>query len=134
MAYPPSDLMSHINVMKAGDHVDLLFTMNLPADALTAGGRPGPVAMERGSEPTTFAVLQNVVIAQIVSAGEDEGPAALLLTLDPQDALVLKYVKDAGANLDIVVRAPGVEGEFDMFPVDLDYLINRYRTTEEGAP
>jgi pilus assembly protein CpaB len=131
MAYPRADLMSGLNVMKPGDHVDLFFTMNLPADALTEG-RPGPIAIEQESEQTTFVLLQNVVIAQILG-GEEEG-SALLLTLDPQDALVLKYVTDAGANLDIVVRAPGVEGEFDTYPVELDYLINRYRTTEEPVP
>jgi hypothetical protein len=57
-----------------------------------------------------------------------------LLTVDPQDALVLKYVTDVGGTMDILLRAPGVEGEFETFPVDLDYLINRYRTTEEAAP
>jgi pilus assembly protein CpaB len=133
MAFPPSDLMSGIGVLKAGDHVDLLFTMNLPPDALTSAG-PGVVQAAGGSgEQTTFAVLQNVVIAQLVRQGDDGGVAALLLTLDPQDALVLKFVKDRGANLDMVIRAPGVEGEFDMFPVDLEYLIDRYRTLEGGG-
>ena len=40
---------------------------------------------------------------------------------------MLKYVKDAGGILDVVVRAPGSEQPFDAEPVDLDYMINRYR-------
>jgi pilus assembly protein CpaB len=134
MAFPPTDLMSRINILKPGDHVDLLFSMDLPPGSIT-GGSPGGVQAEGESEEqATFALLQNVVIAQITRQGDDGGPTALLLTVDPQDALILKYVKDAGGTLDILLRAPGVEGEFETFPVDLDYLIKRYRTTEEAAP
>jgi hypothetical protein len=50
----------------------------------------------------------------------------LLVTLAPQDALTLKYLIDAGGGIDIVLRAPGVERPFDVAPVDIDYLINRY--------
>jgi hypothetical protein len=36
--------------------------------------------------------------------------------------------------MDVVLRAPGVEGEFELFPVELDYLINRYQVPEGAAP
>ncbi|MGD2148821.1 MAG: Flp pilus assembly protein CpaB [Anaerolineae bacterium] len=134
MAFPPGDLMSGLGVLKPGDHVDLLLTMSLPKDALTETGIPLAGAAEAGGESTTFLALQNLVIAQVVRQGEDGGVAAYLLTVSPQDALLLKYIKDAGANRDIVLRAPGVEGEFETYPVDLEYLINSYRTTEEAEP
>ncbi len=127
MAFPAGDLMSNLNVLKPGDHVDLLLSYELPADTVTTGGLPGPVAgpTEEGTELVTFSLIQNVVLAQIMRGGEEGGATAYLLTVSPQDALLLKYVKDIGATRDLVLRAPGVEVDFQTDPVDLDYLINR---------
>ena len=71
--------------------------------------------------------MQNVSIAAVVKADEGGAPSALLLTISPQDALVLKYVKDAGGIVDIVLRAPGVDRPFEVDPVDVDYVLNRYQ-------
>ena len=113
MAFPASDLMSKVGVLKPGDHIDLLYTMSFPG-----GG-------EDEENVVTFTQLQNVVIAAIV--GDPAEPTAYLFTLSPQDALVLKYTKDAGAILDIVLRAPGAEQPFDTEPVDVDFLMQRFR-------
>ena len=51
---------------------------------------------------------------------------AYLLALLPQDALVLKYLKDAGATFDMVLRAPTSNQLFDVSPVTSDYLIDRF--------
>jgi len=126
MAFPASDLMSKVGVLKPGDHVDLLFSLKFPA-AATAGGEAG------GEQLTTFDLLQNVTIAALVggtttTGGTSQGPPeALLLTIAPQDALVLKYVKDAGGAMDIVLRAPGDTGPYETNPVDVDFMINRYK-------
>ena len=53
-------------------------------------------------------------------------PTAILLTVDPQDSLVLKYMLDAEGVIDLVMRSPGVDRDFETVPVDLDYIINRY--------
>jgi len=88
-------------------------------------------------ETVTFDLLQNVAIAAIVRQVSQEGtqgaPRALLLAVAPQDALVLKYMKDVGATMDLVLRAPGAEGEFVVEPVDLDYVINGYIVPTEGV-
>lgn len=125
MAFPAGDLMSNLNILRPGDHVDLLLSYELPADAVTTG-RPGPVASptQEEAELVTFTLLQNVVLAQIIH-GQEGGTTAYLLTVSPQDALLLKHVKDIGAIRDLVLRAPGVEVDFPTDPVDLDYLINR---------
>lgn len=52
---------------------------------------------------------------------------AILLALSPQDALVLKHLKDSGAVIDIVLRAPTSNQNFELDPVMPDYLIDRYR-------
>lgn len=116
MAFPAQDLMSNIGVLKPGDHVDLLFSFNFSSGGLV-----------------TFDLLQNVTIAAIVGGEIPEGasapksPQALLFTISPQDALVLKHIKDAGGTLDIVLRAPDAEEEFVTEPVNEDYLLNRYQ-------
>jgi pilus assembly protein CpaB len=126
MAFPADDLMSKVGVLKPGDHVDLLFSLKFP-DTTAAGTEGGK------EQQATFNLLQNVTIAALVggettTGGTSQGaPEALLLTIAPQDALVLKYVKDAGGIMDIVLRAPGDTGPYETNPVDVDFMINRYQ-------
>jgi Flp pilus assembly protein CpaB len=135
MAVPAQDLLSRVGVLKPGDRVDLLYSLPFPENR----GIGGADDVEK-SEQSTFAVLQNVTIVGMIGAIEplDETteedvaaattgrPDSLLVTLPPQDALTLKYLIDAGGILDLVMRAPGVERPFEIDPVDIDYLINRY--------
>ena len=82
------------------------------------------------AERTTVDLLSNVTIAGIVTPLGKEGPVepqALLLTVDPQDALILKYAKDKGGVVDLVLRAPGAEQPFETEPVDSTFFINKYR-------
>jgi pilus assembly protein CpaB len=134
MAFDAEDLMSKAGVLKAGDHIDLLATYAFPAGR-GAGG-------STGEQLATFSLLQNLTIAAIVGGPAPSGqgglgkqaaqvsgdlPAALLLTVSPQDALTLKYIRDAGGRVDIVLRAPGAEGPFTVEPVDAKYLIDKYK-------
>jgi len=150
MAFPATDLMSRAGVLKPGDRVDLLISLHFPTDrgmVMLAEGEKvaGPGGRE---ELATFVLLENVGIAGFVggpSAQEEEesdgmlspgakeasSVEAILFTLSPQDALVLKYVKDAGGVQDIVLRAPGAEHPFSIEPVDVDFVINRYRIPTE---
>ena len=139
MAISPADLMSQIAVLKPGDQVDLLFSVDFPVENAAgaqraAGGAPGGSGMVVGLKEdvqATFHVLENLTVAQIV--GEEGDPTALLLTVNPQDALVLKWAIDADGIQDIVLRAPGVDQPFETDPVDVDYVINRYRIpVQEG--
>ncbi len=144
MAFPAEDLMSQVDVLKPGDRVDFLFTHNLPADydsdIFSRSAEETAVTIEDDenedeTEMVTFDLLQNITIAAIVGGDgeEDNRPDALLLTVSPQDALVLKYMKDAGAELDLVLRAPDDETRFSTDPVDVDYVINGYILSGEGG-
>jgi pilus assembly protein CpaB len=150
MAFPAEDLMSQVNVLKAGDHVDILFTLEFPVERAVADVVTGEEeGAQQRDEKITFTLLQNVTVAAIVGGPEATGaepededeattptsrtrsrtaaPQAILLTLSPQDALLLKHAKDADGIADIVLRAPGAEEPFTTEPVDVDYLINRYQ-------
>jgi Flp pilus assembly protein CpaB len=125
MAFPASDLMNALGVLKPGDHVDLLFSMKVKDR--TGGAQGGGE-----EELVTFKALENQVIAAVVGGGTDQNGAAsqakaLLLTVAPQDAVTLKYLKDAGAVMDVVLRAPGAEQPMEVEPVDMDRMINEYR-------
>lgn len=129
VAFPADDRLTRAGVLKPGDHVDLLFSLEVITDR-----EPGAGATTAGGQTEnplqTFNALQNLTIAAVV-AQETDAPAgppeALLFTVSPQDALVLKYLIDAGAVADVVLRAPDAEGPFTVEPVDVDYLIDRYK-------
>ena len=147
MAYPASDLMSSLEILKAGDHVDFLYTMQLPVNRDTGlipgtdETRPFIVGVDESAlmEDVTFNLLQNVTISAAVYNYDEDGqptgaPRAFLLTVSPQDALVLKYMKDNGAVVDFVLRAPKAEGTFSVEPVDLDFIINGYIVPNQTSP
>ena len=125
----------------------LLFQANaarvLAGGDTSEGGGGGGGASETQKEPATFFVLQNVGIAGIIGAPQQTGggsplggggnaetisrPQALLITINPQDALVLKFALDSDGIQSILLRAPGVDRPYDTDPVDIDYVINRYQ-------
>lgn len=157
MAFPAEDLMSRVGVLKPGDRVDLLFSLEFPVNrSVAALGVEGGGGGGGEEELATFNLLQNVTIAAIVAqrpaattrttigvggsptptpqpgataqpVAPQTPPEALLLTVSPQDALLLKYALDAGGKVDIVLRAPGAEQPFEVEPVDIDYVINKFR-------
>lgn len=133
MAFPATDLMSNLAVLKPGDHVDLLFTLDFPVSQTGTTQTGEAIGTGTGaSEPSTFNLLQNVTIAAIVAktvTDEQESgpPEGILLTLAPQDALIVKYALDADGKFDIVLRAPGIETPFETEPVDVDYIIARFQ-------
>jgi hypothetical protein len=56
-------------------------------------------------------------------------PVTLLVT--PQDALVLKYLQEMGADLDLVLRAAGDTGTVLTEPVLLRYVLDRYQIPDQ---
>jgi hypothetical protein len=94
----------------------------------------------------TFDAMQRVsisaIVADVVTDSNAEAPAegepqptpnpadvrvrAYLFALTPQDALVLKHMRDAGATFDIVLRSPTSNELFELSPVTVDYLIQRF--------
>lgn len=130
LAFPAEDLMSRNNLLQPGDHVDVLFSIPVQTKDQTT------------SNLVTFDALQNLEIAAVVQTrdlGTQGGataaqPMAIVFALDPQDALVLKYLRDMGGTVDIVLRAPEVKERFSVQPVHMDYLSDRYQIRVPQAP
>jgi len=146
MAFPADDLMSRESMVQRGDIVDIFATF--VEDVKTVGETTSTTGEDAEPETRTFTVdtMQNVsvtalVLEVIVEEEKDSGllegetdqgtkPAATikayLLALDPQDALILKHLKDTDAIFDIVLRAPTSTVQFYLTPVTEEYIIEFY--------
>jgi pilus assembly protein CpaB len=128
VALRATDLMSRFGVLHAGDKVDLLFSVNVV-------GKTFQEEIPRGGLVAVDAV-QDLEILQIISAkapaeeGAEEGAQPeerlLILIANPQEAVILKYLKDSGGVIDFALRSPTSDQLFDVEPVTINYLAERY--------
>jgi len=122
------DLMNRFGVLQPGDKVDLLFSVNVV-------GRTYQEDIPRGGLVAVTAV-QDLEILQIVSikAPAEEGQEQqaqvlerlIILIADPQEAVIIKYLKDSGGVIDFALRAPTSEQLFEVEAVTINYLAERY--------
>ncbi len=149
LAFPATDLMSSEDMVQRGDIIDIFATfeqeIQTEETVITAEGEE-----EEEAETRTFTLdtMQKVSVTALIvdiiqneqNTGEDllpgqtstgnptreENVRAYLLALNPQDALILKHLKDTGAIFDIVLRAPTSTVEFELTPVTEEYIIEFY--------
>ena len=157
VAFPSGDLMSGLGVLQPGDNVDILVSINQIVKVIPASGQTTTGQEEQTiSKLFTFDAMQRVVIQAIIAdVVTEEGTApvaatvvknasgtpvptptpnpgartvrAYLMAVSPQDALVLKHLRDAGGIFDIVLRSPTSTELFELSPVLSDYLNDRYQ-------
>ncbi len=141
MAIPATDLMSREALIKRGDIIDVLATLSIPAEPSI-----GEQDLEDGDDLTpklvTFGAFQRLnitaIVIDIIQNEDVDAPIdgfpereqvvlqAYLIALDPQDALVLKFIKDNGGIFDFVLRAPTSTGEFELTPVTAEFIKELY--------
>lgn len=150
MAFPALDLMSRENMVKRGDIVDIFATFQqevrvVGEEAVTATGEPVEPKMRTFTVDTFQRVSITAMVLEVIDeegnatplTGQtqteetDTGPIetrirAYLLALNPQDALVLKHLKDTDAVFDIVLRNPTSDAQFELTPVTEEYIIEYY--------
>ncbi|MCL4860249.1 MAG: Flp pilus assembly protein CpaB [Caldilineaceae bacterium] len=145
MAVPTQSRLISSRLMRPGDRIDLLATMEVEVV------RP----QGSGTLANTIALLQNLEIHAIIlppammasgssspaeSIGgvqtKDEGGVfytpdkeaqSVLLAVNTQDALAILHILNVGGRLDIALRAPDDDGAQDPIPVDQFYLADRYK-------
>jgi len=118
-AFPIVDLLSQSNLVQDGDHIDLLLTVQ------TKGANG-----EEGSKATAI-TLQNIEVFKVLrpqATEEDKQPkaTALLFSMKPEDAVMVKFVKDVGGTIDFTLRSPLDKDTFTAPPVDDTELLKRY--------
>ena len=140
VALTAEDLLSKGQLIATGQRVDLFYS--LMVDQPTSDEASG------GKKQFTFGTLQGIIVVSVLRSGGGEqaksaaplgagdggekvvalaAPYAYILALDAQDALVLKYLRDAGEILDLAVRSIADDTEHPVQPVDLQYLIDKYQ-------
>ena len=142
MWLPMPDVLANSNVLKPGDHVDLLLT----APLTTAGSD------KQASALSTQTTLQNVEVYRIgdeelgvappapktdsntqtgmgsaTTSARTSGRQAVGLLLNHQDAVVVKFVKDSGGTLDLVTRSADDPQVVRTDGVTLDALTEQFR-------
>jgi hypothetical protein len=149
MAFPATDLMSGLGVLQRGDNVDIFASMTVEVSPTTIAPGVGATTeqQEKITRMFTFDAFQLVnvtaIVADVVAESDQnrEGAAqptpnpadirvrAYLFAMDPQDALVLKNMRDKGATFDFVLRSPTSNELFDISPITVEYLLQRYELT-----
>jgi Flp pilus assembly protein CpaB len=139
MAFPAGDLMSLQGIIQRGDIIDILATLpgalvTNPTETTATGTTP--VTNPPPASNTTIDTFQKVSITALVlnvttdqsgnTTTNQRSISSYLLALNPQDALVLKHLKDAGVVFDVVLRAPTSKDNFNLTPVTDQYIIELY--------
>lgn len=122
---PAIAMAGQLGLLSVGQHIDIAYTGEF---AYT--DENGVVADD--SIPTTFLSLQNLEIKGLMSRsitkeGISPVPDAILLAVAPQEALILKYLIDAGAPMDLLLRSPGNNSLLAVVPVDEQFLIDYFQ-------
>lgn len=152
IAFPADDLLSYESMVQRGDIIDIFATFTQEVETV---GEVPTTEEEVEPETRTFTVdtMQKVSVTALVlevieeesetsqsnlPVGQLEGEQAeetpepetriraYLLALPPQDALILKHLKDTGAIFDIVLRSPTSRIQFNLTPVTEEYIIEFY--------
>jgi pilus assembly protein CpaB len=122
-AFPIVDLMSQSDVVRDGDHVDLLLT--LPLKGLRGDDS------EKDLGQATALTLQNIEVYKVLRTAKQEdqpegAPTALMCSVTPADAVILKYAKDSGGVIDFALRSQLDTEPFTAPYIDRTEFSNKY--------
>ena len=133
-AFPVTDRLSKEGILLSGDHVDLLFSTDVVGQQEGAGGKVSIYAIQ---DVEILQVIYQPVPTEETDEQETDKvesesplvPKTLILAMEPQDAVVLKYAIDTESPLDLVLRAGENERFFDVDSVHINTISERYRFT-----
>jgi Flp pilus assembly protein CpaB len=147
MAFPATDLMTRENLLQRGDIVDIFATFKQEFRMFGAVTATGEASPETETRTFTVDAMQRVGVTALVLEVLEQGESktgiiqdqtgqttslpptrtrALLLALNPRDALILKHLKDIDAIFDIVLRAPTSTQQFGLAPISQEFIVEFY--------
>ena len=129
-AFPIVDLMSQSDVVRDGDHVDLLLTLPLK------GLRGEPTEAEKDLGQATTLTLQNIEVYKVLRTTKKEdqpegAPTALMISVTPADAVILKYAKDSEGKIDFTLRSPLDTAPFVAPSIDRAEFSRKYINSQQ---
>ena len=113
VAFPTTDPLTAAGLVNVGDRVDVL------ASVIIGTGQDAKVSQ------TT---LQNLEVIDILAPTKEQAqrPTSLVFAVDHQVALVLKYLRDSQATIDLAIRSRAETELIRTSAVDLGYLTQTY--------
>jgi Flp pilus assembly protein CpaB len=141
--------ITRVNALRAGDRVDLLYTTIDPPPGLTPADRdivrsdPIPYLQTRImlqnlriQEIGSYAADGSLVPASADASGKSAAPtlanASIIFMVSPEEALVLKWIKDAAvfyrdSSVEMVLRSPADDQQADnSLVVNFNYMRQKY--------
>src|SRR5205823_1411079 len=133
--FPSDDIINSTGAIQRGDHVDILLSIEISGTARLDSGAESTSQVGKGTTLVAQTTLQNVEVAGTglwtppgtAQSENNQGVKIITFALDHQEALILKYIKDSGGTIDLVVRPFEDNQSVDTDPVNLDYLVDTYR-------
>lgn len=113
VSFPTTDPLTIGGLVSVGDRVDILASVAV-----------GPVDGARTSQTT----IQNLEVVDIVAPTKEQPQraTALVFAVDHQVALVLKYLRDSQASVDLAIRSRAENELARTTGVDLGFLVQTY--------
>jgi pilus assembly protein CpaB len=113
VAFPTSDPLTANGLVNIGDKVDILATV---------------AAGTGDTAKATQTTLQNLEVLDILGPTKDapQRATALVFAVDHQVAIVLKYLRDSQATIDLAIRSRSETQIAKTTSVDLGYLTSTY--------
>jgi pilus assembly protein CpaB len=147
VAFPGNDILSNIGAIRAGDRVDILLSLSLPAQQASTPGAPPSAPPSTGpGQPvqttSTISVQTTMQNVEVLAVGQEAtAPSNVPTTLagtrpqgnvitflvDHQDALVLKYIKDSGGVIDLALRSPDDNQAVQTEAVTLSTIYDQFK-------
>lgn len=121
MAFPVDDLLSKSLVVREGDRVDLLLSLDVQENTDTE---------LRQGKATSYTVQNIEVVKMVRDQPTEDNPnppiQAILFEMNPQDAVIAKFVKDSGGMLDLTLRSSVDPEPYVTNAINQDFLIDNY--------
>jgi pilus assembly protein CpaB len=113
VSFPTTDPLTIGGLVNVGDRVDILASVTI---------NPGDTS--RTSQTT----IQNLEVIDIVGPTKEQPQraTALVFAVDHQVALVLKYLRDSQASVDLAIRSRAETESARTSGVDLTFLVQNY--------
>lgn len=132
-AVPATDRLSTEGILLPGDRVDLLFSTDVIGAEEGTGGKVSMYALQ------DLEILQIIYKPKPKEEGKDEEqdddseagssarvPKTLIVAIEPQDSVILKYALDTETSIDLALRAEDNRRLFEVDSVTINTISERY--------